>query len=246
MREKEAKKVLELPPSFIVPNAIDCYGVSVNGNREKDDIIGRNLKKIEQLKIGDRDFVLLFLGRIHPVKNIELIQYSMASLLKENHNLMLIIAGPIEDNKYYEMLKEFEKQLGLSEHIIWYGIADEYEKQELFSISDVMVLPSATEGMSMSLIEAMNASLPVLLTRKAANANDIEAARAAILVEPTKEDVEDNLRRVLNHPDLLDEVGSKAKQFIIENYEAGRAADLMALAFKDVLSRERSEELCWE
>jgi glycosyltransferase involved in cell wall biosynthesis len=108
---------------------------------------------------------LLFLARVHPKKGLPLLLHAWASLGSFRRDWEMIIAGPDELNHMQE-IRALSVSLGIENEIIFTGTVVGRAKIDLFYSSDAYVLPSFSEGMPMSLIEAMACALPVIATRE--------------------------------------------------------------------------------
>jgi L-malate glycosyltransferase len=126
--------------------------------------LGLNDKKIEyvpngipelfftQKKIIEQEKIL-FLGRISPIKDLETLIRAI-SLLK-NKKVKLEIVGPAEED-YLKRLKDLINELNLGDRIYFSpAIYDISEKIKKIDSCKIFVLPSKSEGMPQSLIEAM-------------------------------------------------------------------------------------------
>ena len=108
----------------------------------------------------DRKHMFIYLGRINPIKRLEVLVDAYVEDIVNAHG-PLHIYGPATDNKEYgETLKirnKFAKYLGPI-----FG----NEKIELLKNSNVLVLASLDEGMPMVLLEAMQCGCNILITQK--------------------------------------------------------------------------------
>ena len=110
---------------------------------------------------GDAE-VIVMVGRLEPVKNHSLLLHA-ASRLKCNINnihIVLVGDGPLKND-----LKELAKQLDISDRVHFLGIRKDVNI--VLWASDVFVLCSKTEGLPLSLLEAMAAKLSIVTTRSA-------------------------------------------------------------------------------
>lgn len=119
---------------------------------------------------------ILFLGRLHPKKGLrELVE---AWTLLERPRPKLIIAGP--DQAGFEAeLRRLAARWGLEGDVSFTGEVLGEAKAALLASCDGFILPSHSEGMSMAVLEAAAAGLPVLLTRSA-NADALFDAGGAV------------------------------------------------------------------
>lgn len=103
---------------------------------------------------------ILFLGAINKMKGC----YDMVDVIervsKEVPNVRMIVAGYGE----IEQVKEKIKEKNLSDRFIFPGWVRDNEKDELLKTSDIFFLPSYTEGMPMSILDAMGYGLPIVST----------------------------------------------------------------------------------
>tara|TARA_Y100000310_G_C20570730_1_gene757875 strand:+ start:175 stop:1287 length:1113 start_codon:yes stop_codon:yes gene_type:complete len=107
----------------------------------------------EKISSNERNLIL-FIGRIAPIKNLEILINSLASI--ENKKILLEIVGPPEED-YLKDLEKLVKKNNLKERVIFskpiYGVKEKIEKIDSCKI---FILPSKSEGMPQSLIEAMS------------------------------------------------------------------------------------------
>ncbi|HZZ90986.1 MAG TPA: glycosyltransferase [Usitatibacter sp.] len=110
---------------------------------------------------ADKPLRLLFFGRLHRMKGLyEILQaLRLATELGVDARLIVAGSGPEEDR-----LKRYAQALGIAPRTIFAGTVFGRDKLKLMAGSDVMLLPSYTEGLPYSLLEAMAAGLPVIAT----------------------------------------------------------------------------------
>lgn len=107
----------------------------------------------KQKKFKEDKNKILFLGRIAPIKNLEVLIKAMN--LVKNKKILLEIAGPSEKN-YFIKLKNLIQELKLNNRVKFsLPIYNLKEKIAKIDSCQIFVLPSKTEGMPQSLVEAM-------------------------------------------------------------------------------------------
>lgn len=122
------------------------------------------LEPVTLNKIGIKPFnYFLYLGRIVPEKNIDLLIESFLEYKSRNHaNEKLIIAGEInKGNEYHVKLKESTKN---NTDIIFLGAVDGRMIPELYNHCKAFILPSSIEGMSIALLEALSYGIPCIVS----------------------------------------------------------------------------------
>ena len=132
--------------------------------------------------------ILLFLGRIHPKKGLqELIEAWGAVNGVWRDNWTLTIAG-WDDGGYEPALRSLVDSLGLGDSVEFAGPRFGEEKAELLRSADAFVLPSFSEGLPMSVLEAWSYGLPVLMT-DFCNLPEGFSSLAAIRITPAVDSV---------------------------------------------------------
>lgn len=113
-----------------------------------------NSKGTDRRKIG-------FLGRLHPIKNVENLIYAI-SLLKEEEKsaLSLQIMGKFDD-RYENWLKSEVVRLRLEDYVNFVGFVTGKEKYDRLSELWCLMVPSAQENFGMIVPEALICGVPV-------------------------------------------------------------------------------------
>lgn len=137
----------------------NCYFIKNGINSKKFLFNGEVRKKIRREFKLDNSFVLGHVGRLTGVKN----QTYLLDVLKAIQNerpeskLMIIGSGPLE-----AQLKEKTEELGLSSDVLFLGYKE--DAAPYLSAMDVFLLPSISEGLPISAVEAQAADLPCFLS----------------------------------------------------------------------------------
>jgi glycosyltransferase involved in cell wall biosynthesis len=119
---------------------------------------------------------LLFVGRIHPEKNLGMVLRQLASLpLAVRERFELHVGG---DGAQRAELAALAAQLGLAPRVHWLGWQAKSALPALYRSADVLVNPSLYEGMSNVVLEAMASGLPVF-------ASDVPGNRAVVVPDET-------------------------------------------------------------
>lgn len=145
-------------------------------------------------------------GRLAPVKNYGLLLHAIARLpAAPSCRLVLIGDGPEG-----AALRQLAAELGLRDRVEFRGHREDIP--QLLRGLDVFVLPSVSEGMSNTLLEAMAAGLPVLASDVGGNKELIEAERSGLLFPSGDASVlAGQLGRLLASADLRARLGAAAQ-----------------------------------
>ena len=167
---------------------------------------GVNLPEGEPIKPQTKGRkTLLFLGRVHPKKGLSNLIRAFAKSLKSTcvgrDPWQLVIAGWDQGGHEAELIKlceelgvSFERRGAGSERlnsdasVVFFGPAFGSDKKSLLCNADAFVLPSFSEGLPMSVLEAWSYQLPVVMTPEC-NLPEGFAADAAIRIETSAESI---------------------------------------------------------
>lgn len=131
-------------------------------------------------------------GRICPQKNQRMLCEVFDRLIKENKDVVLVIAGPNHDVASYNSIKPY-----LSDRIIY--VDEHHDIPSLLHYSDGMCLSSAWEGMPIVIIEALAVGCPCICTPVGGVVNMIESGQNGYLSKSvSEEDYYDAMRHYLS------------------------------------------------
>lgn len=143
-----------------------------------------NLSKIDirmELKIKENEKVIIFVGSLKVVKGIKYLIEAMNIIRKRGIEVKLLLIGDGEQKKELEILVE---KLNLKENVDFIGRIDNKEIPKYMIASDILVLPSLSEGLPVVILEAMASGLPILATKVGGLHEIIENNENGFLVEP--------------------------------------------------------------
>jgi len=164
--------------------------------------------------------LILFLGRIHPIKRLDLVAAAFARVRQQHPDAHLVIAGPDEEGHRAAIAPLFT-EFGTA--VTWTGRVDEAGKRQLLDAADVLVMCSNAESFGMSAAEAMAAGKPVVVTRTCPWP-DLETHGAGFWVEQDAAAIADALSTVLANEGAAREMGRRARALIAAQYSWPHAA----------------------
>lgn len=151
----------------------------------------------------------VFLGRLHPVKQLDLVLRAWAELRPADWRLDL--AGPGESD-YLRDLQRLTDQLGLGDRVRFLGPLQGEAKHELLAGSQLYLQPSLQENFGLAIAEALAHGLPVL-TSHHTPWEALETERCGWWVAGEQAAVTAALREALSLPaQTLAEMGARARQ----------------------------------
>lgn len=205
-------------PVALIPNGVELPSINISTSENHSP----NRKKR-----------LLFLGRIHPKKGLsELISgWEQAGLAEWE----LLIAGP-DDGGHMPKLKKLIKKLGVGASVSFLGPLYGKDKDHLLRESDAFILPSFSEGLPMSVLEAWSYGLPAIISEYCNLPEGIDHG-AALLIEPSVESVARGLIQLgtMSDADLL-EMGAAGRALVERRFTWDKIAQDMASVYHWSLS----------
>ena len=214
LTSKEAEQIRALgmrAPIVVIPNGLNPNDYAMASSKDAP---------IETPWLGplrkERRRVL-FLGRIHPKKGLDLLLAAWGKLKAERKGWELVIAGPDEQG-HLEGVREQVRSLGLKNEVRFTGPVTGSAKAALLHSADLFALTSYSEGFSISLLEAMACGVPVLATR-ACNFPQVTSSAAGWESDATTESVSRVLAAaLLSDPKELCQRGESGRCLVETDY----------------------------
>ena len=128
--------------------------------------------------LGGRRYVL-FLGRIHQKKGIDLLLGAIRALRGRTEGVAFVIAGPV-DEAYRARWRELLRANDVVNSLVLTGPVSGATKAALLRHASLFVLPSYSEGMPLAVLEALAAGCPVVITEACA-LPEVAEARAGVV-----------------------------------------------------------------
>jgi glycosyltransferase involved in cell wall biosynthesis len=112
--------------------------------------------------ISTDDKVVLYLGRVHRSKGIDLLIEAFSDLRNRFETAKLVIVGP--DDGYASALRNKVDRLNINDSTLFTGRIDEYDKINAYADADVFVTPRYT-GFPLTFLESCACGTPIVTTR---------------------------------------------------------------------------------
>jgi glycosyltransferase involved in cell wall biosynthesis len=175
-------------------------------------------------------FVLLFFGRVHVKKGLDLLAEALSQIASDHPELHLLVAG--NDDGAWHGFRERMVQLGLLERLTYVGHVAGERAREVFGAADAFVLPSYSEGFSMAVLEALASRLPSVITT-ACHFPELAAAGGGIEVAPHATAVTAGLRELLERaPAERALMAAKGRTLVETYYTWDRLAERLAAVYQ--------------
>jgi glycosyltransferase involved in cell wall biosynthesis len=197
---------------------------------EKIDVIsnGIDLSEYESLPergqfrnkyhIKDCEKIILYLGRIHKSKGIDLLIAAYSELFKDLKDSKLVIVGP--DDGHLSELKNQTTELGIEDKVLFTGPLFNRDKLTAFVDADVFVTPKFS-GLPVTFIEACACGLPIITTTEGDDIDWINN-NVGFVVEYSVSSISQSIVKLLQDDKLQSRFGNKGKDLVRNELNWGR------------------------
>jgi glycosyltransferase involved in cell wall biosynthesis len=194
-----------------------------------EDLPPRSILEMEFPELVGK-FVLLFFGRLHVKKGLDLLADALGQVARDHRELHLLLAG--NDDGAWAPFRARMACLGLSQKMTCLGHVERERARQVWATADAFVLPSYSEGFSMAILEALACRLPCMITT-ACHFPELGAAGGAVVVAPRVEEVTRGLRELLERtPQERTRLGEIGRRLVEDNYTWDRQAERLASVYQ--------------
>ncbi len=169
---------------------------------------GRRGQVRRELGFGDREFVAMQIARLDALKDHATAVRTFQRVWRHDAHARLVIVG---EGPERPTIEQHVRRLGLTAVVRLLGVRSDVPR--LLAGADVCLLTSVSEGIPLTLIEAMAAALPVVATRVGGVAEVVEHEVTGLLA-PAGDDVAlaAHLVRLANDPTLRSQMGRSGRE----------------------------------
>jgi len=209
-------------PICVIPNGIDLPASLDAPPPDWEDSGTRGAK------------VLLYLGRLHPKKNLLNLLRAWAAVQRQGkaaRDWRLVIAG-WDQNGYHARLARAARDLEIEDSVRFPGPQFGASKHATLGRADAFILPSLSEGIPLAVLEAWAYRVPVLMTPEC-NLPEGFAAGAAIRLGPAPESIIPGLLELMEMSDAARAgMGRLGRQLVREKFAWPRIARQMRAVYE--------------
>jgi glycosyltransferase involved in cell wall biosynthesis len=212
---------LGVPPErvTVIPNGVDVEKYSPGFSKLKTQL---NAQRI-----------FVYQGRIAAEKNVEsLLRAWKQADMRASSKLVIVGNG--------SNAPSLMSAYGADHGIIWMGfVADEQQRIQILRGSDVFILPSLVEGLSLSLLEAMACGVACLATDAGADGEVLEEGAGIVLsTQRVSTQLQTLLPMFQDHPELTTLLGRKARQRVLDRYTLSQNIAQLEDLYRQVLQQK--------
>ncbi len=197
-------------------------------------------ENIAQLRTArNRKKRIVFLGRLHPIKNIDLMLKAWAKTTGMQ-DAEFVLAGD-GDAQYKSFLQSLIQSLHLT-NVIFSGFVSDDEKLRLLADSRAVVLASKMESFGMAVPEALMVGTPAL-TGDHTPWSALPSHRCGWHVPTTQEALSQAFAEILSLPDAeIETMGEAGITYFESNFAARAVAEKMAALYRWILNQGEKPE----
>jgi len=229
--EAEQYKAMGVPEEniAIIPNGIDLS--------EYSELPPKGAFK-KKFGIPEDRKIILYLGRIHKIKGIDVLVKAYAHLKNEMNvnDAVLVVAGP--DDGFLNEVKFLVYNLGITDSVLFTGPLYGRDKLEAFVDSEVYVLPSRYEIFGLTVLEAYACGKPIVASRVGGLKDLVKNEETGLLFEPGNiAQLAKSIFNLLNDNDAAKEMGLKGKNFVREIFTIEKVVERLEKVYEEVVER---------
>ena len=207
----------------IIPAEVDI-------TRFDDSISGEKVRA--EFGIRPEVKVIGIVSRISPGKGHKYLIEAFSSLKHDKSNIELLICGA---GKGQKELKKQAESLGVAEKVNFTGFREDVP--EVLAAMDIFVLPSLSEGVATSLLEAMAMRKPVIATSVGGIPDYLFDGRTGLLVPPKNSSaIATQLRRFLSDENFAKRLGNEGRDVIEKNFTPQQLVEKTLKVYREVIN----------
>lgn len=216
----------------ILENGVDCQAFQ--------PVVDRASPK-QTLGIPSNRFVIGYVGRLSPEKNLPLLLDAARKLIERRPNVHVLMVGQGQE---HQALAAHAERLGITHHVTFAGFAP--DPQPYYSAMDAFVLLSRSEGLPNVLLEALAMGIPAICTPVGGipavitpditgiliPLNDLWATVAAV-------------QRLMDHPQFAASLGQNGRRHVATHYSFNRRMERLCTIYQDLILPDLSVKLSY-
>jgi len=180
---------------------------------------------------------VLFLGRLHPKKGLELLLEAWPAVRRAHPTARLVIAGS-GTPRYDATLHATASALGAS--VSFTGFVAGEEKQVLLDRADLFVLPSHHENFGIAVLESVAAGVPVVLTAGVQLAPWVSARHVGRVTARERDALATAIAETLDDAALRARVAACGATLVTDDFGPARVGPALLAMYRDACAFERS------
>ena len=177
----------------------------------------KDFQNIEPKPPSKDKFNILFIGSVTDRKKPHMIIEAIQRIYDKSYHLSIV--GPAPNEKYFKELKDLIDKSDLQNQVSLIGPVDRESVKDYYSTSNLMILPSISEGLARVIFESQVAMCPVLVTDAPGMSDIVIDGQTGYVFESNNLDsLSLKIEYIKNNYEEASLVAKNAKGFILSNY----------------------------
>jgi D-inositol-3-phosphate glycosyltransferase len=189
----------------------------------------------KRLGLRDAERIILFVGRIEPLKGIDILISAAAQLHEDENFIVLIVGGDARAETQIELLRSQAAALGVDHHISFVGAVAHDKLPLYYNAADVCVVPSYYESFGLVAVESMACGTPVVASRVGGLTSTVSDGETGYLIPwRCPEPFAERLELLLDNDELRASFGRAGRE-AVERFRWTHVADAVAALYDELL-----------
>jgi D-inositol-3-phosphate glycosyltransferase len=191
----------------------------------------------------DQRPLVLYVGRLEPLKGIDILIRAMARL-KQSEARLLVVGGDAHASSQLRQLTRLAIALGIEDRVTFAGAVEQADLPRYYNAADVCVMPSHYESFGLVAVEAMACGTPVIASRVGGLTTTVEDGKTGYLIpwrypEPFAEKID----LVLSNERIRDDLGRRARRSMLR-FGWERVAEGLAAEYRRLWQERAAGDAC--
>jgi glycosyltransferase involved in cell wall biosynthesis len=221
-----AIQYFKIPPSkiHVIANGLEMNEDPVDPRHERQSV------RME-LGVNENDLVVGIIAQLRPPKRHDLLIRAIAQLKPKFPTIKLLVVG---QGTIQNDLQQLASNENIVDSVIFTGYRD--DARRLLHGMDLFALPSEVEGQPVSILESMDASLPVVVARTGGIPDIVIDGETGLICEPGNlESLTSKIEMILTDSSLQKNMGNAGKKRVKEEFTARKMAERFETLYQNCL-----------
>lgn len=212
----------------ITPGSIEVIYNGVDLDRYDPRKVHSNVK--QELGLSNKDYLVGVIGALNHNKNQKTLIEAARHVLAKRRDVHFVMVGRGDPHD----LRQLSQELGVASKVHFLGVRRDVP--QILKSLDIYVVTSLSEGVSISLLEAMAMKKPVIATQVGGNPEVISSDDVGILVLPNRPDIlATEILSLLAEPERLLRLGEDARKRVMEVFNLDLAIARYERLYRSVI-----------
>lgn len=237
--------VWKLTPQYRM-TPVDVVGTGYEGKKKDKNSFWAPFLMEPQMSPQEKTYFkggkinIFCIGKYQQRKNLWMMVYAVEKL-REKYPLHLTITGELSNHfhqEYYDKISAYVREHAMEDQITFYKNLNKTSVMEEYAKADLYVIPSTGEPASITVIEGMAFSIPVISGSDNGSANYIVEGKTGYVFEDcNQQDMEDKIELIIRDKDQIQEMGKAAYQHVRKNFQFDRYIGVV----EEILEQQRKK-----